>query len=169
MLFSLVLKNSKVPSRNVQQSHLIRIKIADEVRSTEKSLRIPFDANRSGKILDYMARDIERIDEPVSAEDSKELFSKPPPINPFKKGVPYGQVFTGNIAIDFTDPIPVGSFAYFRGTSNTGLVLFLDSIIQDYRYDRENASGIEHDSSIPQQQPFLKKKPSYEKGHLRQH
>jgi F0F1-type ATP synthase alpha subunit len=154
MLFSSDLKNSKSSSRK-DKIKTNRVKVHDRIKSTEQSLRIPFDANRSGKILDYMGRDVEKIDETVSAEDSKELFAKLPLINPFKKGVPNGQVFTGNIAIDFTDPIPVGSFAYFRGSNNTG---FKFSCLFECMYllqIRENADCFEHNSSISQQQSFL--------------
>lgn len=93
----------------------------DEVKSTQESIKVPFDPNLSGKILDYMGRDIQNLEEPVTAEDYQELFSKQKLVNPFKKSSPKGQVFTGNIQIDLTDPIPMGSFAYFRGNTNTGI------------------------------------------------
>ena len=93
----------------------------DEVKSTSEPIRVPFDVNLSGKILDYMSRDIQNLEAPVSAEDSQALFVKHKPVNPLKKSSPKGQIFTGNIAIDLTDPIPIGSFAYFKGNSNTGM------------------------------------------------
>ena len=116
------LQSSKRSSKG-RLIHSIRVRVNDEVKSTDKELKIPFDVNSSGKVLDSMGRDIEKINEPVTAEDYKEVFSKQAPINPFTKKVPNGQVFTGSIAIDFTDPIPVGSFAYLRGNNNTGNLL----------------------------------------------
>ena len=127
MACSLGLRNRITFSNDCKLTKLRRVKVADEVKGTNKALKIPFDVSFSGKVLDYMGRDVEKIEEKVTAEEYKELFTKHAPINPFKKQVPYGQVFTGNIAIDFTDPIPVGSFAYFKGNSNTGTLWdFLD-------------------------------------------
>lgn len=61
----------------------------------------------------------------MTAEDYQELFTKQKLASPFKRHSSKGQIFTGNIAIDLTDPIPMGSFVYFRGNANTGTITYI--------------------------------------------
>lgn len=72
-----------------------------------------------GKIVDYLGRPIG--DAPGKAEGAKVNIFAPAEKQERKKID--SQLFTGNIAVDFTKPLAKGNFVVFQGDANKGMQL----------------------------------------------
>lgn len=116
---SCLLKQSKL-ALSINDIKLNRAEVGDLMQFSlvsQHGVYTNVDLLNFGKIVDYLGRPIG--DETGKAEGAKvNIFA--PAENQERKKID-SQLFTGNIAVDFTKPLAKGNFVVFQGDANKGI------------------------------------------------
>lgn len=108
-----------------------------DYKSQGENLTVPFLTENSytGDLMNYKYLTTANN----SSTKTLELFKPNRVINPEDKFSPRFQVNTGNIPIDYTNPIAEGSFCIFNGKTNTGKFELMKTTMRNFVQENNNS------------------------------